>query len=325
MTPREKRYVLAPDWTPPGRFWMAWPPAGPDRSGDRLADARSAVADLARHVAEMGPVTMLANPSEAAEVSLRCGAGVGAMPVDHDACSMRLIGPGFLVDEEGRLAGGVDWGSGLVAGEVLGHLRLPSFPCQAELRPGILDVDGQGTCLVTEDVLAATGLGKEEAEEILAHSAGIECVLWLRGGLVGHTPDLGPTLGRFLAPGLVMLPMANGTGEEEHPVYTENLRRLRRAYDARGRRIEVVEVVQPKRRETAPDGTPLPLSYANCFVGDGIILLPAFEDGRDDMAYDAVVSAMMDHKVISFPVLDLIYGGGGLGAAILAQPKVAPS
>ncbi len=60
-------------------------------------------------VAEFEPVSMIAKPKNVAEVSLATGTGVSQISLAHDDCWMRDIGPSFVANAAGELAG-VTWG-----------------------------------------------------------------------------------------------------------------------------------------------------------------------------------------------------------------------
>jgi agmatine deiminase len=49
-TPREQGFVMLPEWAPHARCWMAWP-ARPEAWGERLAEARRTVAEIAKAIA----------------------------------------------------------------------------------------------------------------------------------------------------------------------------------------------------------------------------------------------------------------------------------
>lgn len=320
--PRDHGYFMPPDWARHDRYWMAWP-SGAEVWGRQLDAAREAVADVAKMMAEQAPVTVLANPAEVADVSLSCGPGVAAMVVPHGDCCMRSIGPTFLLDYRGGMAG-IRWSDREeeVAAALLGHLDIPTFEGPPGMSGGYIDVDGEGTCLASEALSAEFGSSRERLDEVLSAYLGIERVIWLKPGLEG---DLRGgqilDLARFLRPGLVAAQYDEDRADPNGEVLRENFNRLKAARDARNRALTVVPLPQPKRKER-PDGSRICMSYTNCLVNSNFIALPAFEESRDAVAYDRVVSALLDHVVVLVPVADLAYGAGGLGNLVLSQPCV---
>ena len=100
-------FRLPPEWAPHDRCWMAWP----CRSalwGDGLRAAEEATAVVARAIARFEPVTMVAPPDRASEARARCGPGVSVEVLSLDDSWMRDIGPTFLCNGEGGIAG-VAW------------------------------------------------------------------------------------------------------------------------------------------------------------------------------------------------------------------------
>ena len=323
MTPRDHGYRVPPDWAPQRRSWLAWPGRGSAWNGHAAA-ARAATAELARTIDEFAPVTVLANPEELVEVSLACGQGIRAIVLPHGDCRLRAIGPTFLARDD--QAAGIAWRAGEpdddthVAKCLLERLELPAFIGPLPLAGGAIDVDGDGTCLAATSLLARSGLRADEVETVLAEFLGIEKVIWLESGLAGERAGgVIANVARFLAPGLVLAMVAGDRRDDDTMLLESNLERLRAASDARCRRLDLVPVPRPRPRRR-PDGTPLPLSYTNCLLAGGTVIMPAFEESRDQTAHDGVAAALPGVAMLSFPALDLAYGGDGLGSLVLSQP-----
>ena len=105
--PADRGFHMPAEWAPHSRCWMSWP--GREAVwGERLEAARDAVAELAAAIADFEPVTMIANPEDLAEVSLRFASGVSCLPMAHHDSWMRDIGPGFVTDGQGAIEG-VAW------------------------------------------------------------------------------------------------------------------------------------------------------------------------------------------------------------------------
>lgn len=313
---------MPPAWSRHQRYWLAWPAAaGPWR--DHLDAAREAMAALAAVLSEHRPVTVLANPEELADVSLMCGPGVAAMVAAHGECCLGAIGPGFLVRPGEARLGGIVWpGEGAdaaVAAAILENRRAQAFPGPLPRAGAMIEVDGEGTALVSEALLA--GRSAAEVAALLRDWLGVEQVIWLNGAIDGDTS--GGRLfnaARFLRPGVAVCSVESDAAAPDAAMLADNLKRLERAFDAGGRRIEVVPVPLPKP-VVRPDGSRVAMSYANCFVDGSLVVLPAFEDSRDEMAYDLVVQALLDHTVVAHPAAEFAFGGaGGLGSLILAEP-----
>ena len=100
------------------------------------------------------------------------------------------------------------------------------------------------------------------------------------------------------------------------------MERLRGATDAKGRSLEVVEVEQPRARQTK-DGRRLSASYVNFYMANGGIVMPSFEDSQDQKAYEVVSGCFPDREVVQVRILDILAGGGGIHCITQQQPAVS--
>jgi len=315
--PRDDGFRAPPAWAPHSRYWMAWPSPG-GLWEDHLDEGRDFIAQLAAVLIEQhGPVTMLVNSAELAEVSLQVGPGVGNMLGPHHSCNLRNVGPTFLLRDDQLAA--VTWPGAEEPGKsVLDHLGIPVYRAPLAMHGGLIEVDDRGTCLASETILAG-GSSREEVETMLRDFLGVTDVIWLRTNVDGHLAGgQVVNVARFLKPGLVIAAAEPDESKPDHALLTENLRRLK-GVRLGGDALTVVEVPLPKRRQRS-DGSRVVMSYTNCFVDGASVILPAFEDYADQAAYDRVVAALLDHTVTTFPSFELAYGGAGLATIILPQP-----
>jgi agmatine deiminase len=317
---------------------MAWP-CREALWGERLDAAREATAEVARAIAAFEPVTMIANPENIAEVSLRCGTGIACLPMAHDDSWIRDNGPNFVVDGRGGVAG-IDWRfnawgmryepydkDDAVAEAVLQHLELPRIAAPLVLEGGAIHVDGEGTCLTTEQCLLDPNrnpdLSKREIEALLHAHLGVRQVIWLGEGLRhddsgGHVDNLAC----FVRPGVVLALTTDDPEDDNHGALEDNLERLRAARDAKGRALEVVEVPQPGPAE-GDDGRRLAKSYVNFYIANGGVVMPSFEDSKDKAASEILAACFPERDLRQVPALDIVHGGGGIHSIALQQPSGA--
>ena len=333
--PRDDGFFLPAEWAPHSRCWMAWP-CREELWGEHLDAARDATAEFARTVARFEPVTVIANADDVAEASMRCGSGVGCTPMEIDDSWLRDSGPTFLIDGKGSVAG-VDWRfnawgeayrpydkDAAVAQALLQQLEVPRYEAPVVLEGGAIVGDGEGTVITTESVLLDPrrnpSMGRADLEAHLRDYLGAETVIWLGEGLEdddtgGHADNLVA----FARPGVVLALTSDDPDDGNYEALTDALQRLRKARDAKGRALEVVEIAQPKRAEPE-DGRRLSRSYVNFYIANGGVLIPSFEDSRDDDAYDAIAKCFPDREAVRVPVQELVYGGGGLHCITQPQP-----
>ena len=60
------------------------------------------------------------------------------------------------------------------------------------------------------------------------------------------------------------------------------------------------------------DGEKAPVSYANFYIGNSIVLMSLFNDPNDKIAMKIMKSTFPKHKVLGIDCSRIIYGGGAL-------------
>jgi agmatine deiminase len=193
------------------------------------------------------------------------------------------------------------------------------------LEGGGIETDGLGTMLVTEEWLLSDmqvrnpGYARADYERAFAEYLGITKTIWLGEGCVGddthgHVDDIA----RFVAPGVVVLAHEENVDDENHARSVDNLQRLRAATDARGDPLRVVTLPFP--RAVIMDDVRLPASYANFYLGNGVCLVPTFNDRHDRVALNILTELMPHHDVIPIHAVDLVWGLGTLHCLSQQQP-----
>jgi agmatine deiminase len=99
----------------------------------------------------------------------------------------------------------------------------------------------------------------------------------------------------------------------------DNIARLKAAQDARGRKLEIIEVPQPAPR-TRHDGRRLDMSYINFYFANYGIVMPAFDDPVDATALAVMEKTFPDRRIVQVPSLDIVEGGGGIHCITQQQP-----
>jgi agmatine deiminase len=334
-TPASEGFFMPAEWHPHERCWMAWP-CRQDLWGDRLDDAREAYAAVAQAIAEFEPVTMIANPDDVVGASMACGRGVEVLPMELDDSWMRDIGPTFLLDAKGNLAAN-DWHfnawghkydfynkDARLAEALLDHLGVHRFDAPFVLEGGAIHHDGEGTVLTTETVLLNPnrnpGMDKAEMEKALCEWLGAEKVIWLPAGYhYDETDGHVDNVACFARPGFVLAASCPDEGDPNYEILRANIEILRASTDAKGRSLEVVTIDQPTHMEE--DGERLASSYINFYIANGGIVMPGFDDRRDETAWRTVSQVFPDRKVIQVPTRDIVRGGGNIHCITQQQPK----
>ena len=336
-TPADDGLFMPAEWEPHERCWMQWPSRG-DVWGEALPQAYQAYANVARAIARFEPVSMVCRPQDEAEARLACGRGIEIAPIEIDDSWARDSGPVFVIDGTGGVAG-IDWrfnawgnayqgfeNDARVAGEILGRLGMRRYEGPMIFEGGSISVDGCGTLLTTEECLLNDNrnpeLTRQQIEERLALYLGIRRIIWLDQGLE-HDETSGHVdmIACFAGPGRVLLHTSEDAGDPNFARMRENRQRLETARDARGRKLEIIEVPQPRRNLRRGDGRRLCTSYINFYIANGGIVMPAFDDPNDEAAARIIGEAFPDREIVQVPALDIAAGGGVIHCITQQQPK----
>src|SRR5688572_8701469 len=204
----------------PGEFerhagcWMLWPER-PDNWRLGAKPAQAAFAAVAAAISEFEPVTVGASRGQFMNARRMLPHRVRVVELSSNDAWMRDVGPTFVVNERGRRRG-VDWkfnawgglDGGLyfpwdhddrVAWKVLEIEGDDRYRAPLVLEGGAIHVDGEGTCITTEECLLNPNrnpkLSREDIGNALQAYLGVQTVIWLRRGVYndetgGHVDNL---------------------------------------------------------------------------------------------------------------------------------------
>jgi agmatine deiminase len=319
-------FAMPAEWSPHQGTLMAWP-CRAELWGDGIERARHAYTGVAQAISRFETLTMAARPQDAAAARSALGPEIEVLELPLDDSWARDIGPSFVRDAAGRLAG-VDWRFNAWGGEypdyaedaafaerILAHLGLERFAAPFVLEGGSIHVDGAGTVLTSEQCLLNPNrnpsMSRAEIEAGLRQFLGVTEVIWLGQGLVddqtdGHIDNLAC----FVRPGAVATLVAEDPADTNFAALDDNLQRLKAARDGAGRTLEITTIPQPAPKFF--EGRRLARSYLNFYLVNGGLIAPAFDDPNDAIAADILTKLLPDRKVVQVPVSDIIVGGGGI-------------
>lgn len=345
------------EWAPQRQCWMAWP-VRHDNWRQAARPAQAAFAYVANTIAEHEPVTVCASHAEYAHARAQLAPGVRVVEMTTDDAWMRDIGPTFVRNAAGEIRA-VDWifnawggaHGGLyaewaaddqVAGKIADLERVPVYRAPFVLEGGAIHVDGEGTCLTTEQCLLNPNrnphLSRKEIEDGLAAYLGIDKVLWLGEGVyLDETDGHVDNLCCFLRPGVVALAWCEDPADPQWRISQEAWARLSAATDARGRRLDIVKLPMPTRpltrteddnagiiatTGTAPrqPGARLAASYVNFLIVNGAVIVPTFDDPADARAQAILAAQFPTRRIRPVPGREILLGGGNVHCITQQQP-----
>lgn len=328
---------------PQDRVWMAFPTGG-YTLGDTEEEAhaaRSTWAAVANAVLEFEPVTMVVAPDDVETAARYLDPRVEVLTAELNDAWMRDIGPSFVLDANKQL-GAVDWifnGWGAqdwaawdkdsqIAANITGRANATHLPSGIVNEGGGIQVDGEGTVLVTETVQLDEGrnpgLTKSDIEEELARTIGATHVVWLPRGLTRDSEKFGTRghvdiVAAIPSPGTLLVHSQQNPEHPDHAVSREIIEFLRTTHDAAGRDWNIIEVPAP---ETLTDDEGyVDYSYINHLVVNGGVIACSFNDPMDEKALRILADAYPGRRVVSVDARELFARGGGIHCITQQQPS----
>ena len=347
--PAATGYRMPPEWAPHRGTWLSWPhresswPGILDRIPPIFADIVAAIVREGGeevHINITGPdmKAQIRRLLDERDVSLD-RVFLHQHPTDDAWC--RDHGPIFVQRSADRNSeeAVIDWGFDSWGGKFPPFDRDNEIPRRvadtlgiARFTPGIImeggsiDVNGAGTLLTTEACLLNSnrnpGLSREDIEGFLADFLGVRKVLWLGEGIVGddtdgHVDDLA----RFVDPTTVVAVVEDDPHDDNHALLQDNLERLRGMTDQDGTPLRIVPLPMPP--PLFHDGERLPASYANFYIANDVVLMPAYHPERDAIALGTLAALFPTRQIVPVDSVDLVWGLGSVHCLTQQWPALA--
>jgi agmatine deiminase len=356
-TPAQDGFRMPAEFERHSGCWMLWPER-PDnwRAGGKPVQA--VFVEIAIAIADAEPLTVGVSAAQYQNARARLPPRVRLVEMSSNDAWMRDCGPTFVIDAHGRRRG-VDWtfnawgglDGGLyfpwdrddeVAQKVLELEGADRYRTSFVLEGGAIHVDGQGTCLTTEECLLNPNrnpqLSRIEVEEELRRYLGVTTVIWLDKGVYldetgGHIDELAC----FTSPGHVALTWTEDREDPQYEISSDALARLKRARDARGRPLTIHRIHQPGplymtaeeaqgvdvRGGSRPRkaGDRLAASYINFYIANKCVVMPLYEKRRDAAARAKLQRLFPTRKVVGIATREVLLGGGNIHCITQQVPR----
>ncbi len=359
-TPASLGYRLPAEWEPHAATWLGWPHNRTDWPG-KFEPIPWVYAEIVRNLARHERIEILVQNADAEKQARRIlhradalGDNVRFHRFPTDRGWTRDFCPIFLKRDHRRdpialvnwqfnaWAKYSDWTKDDRASEqIVRSLKFPVWrPVAAAVSParsrvsqrrivlegGSIDVNGRGLLLTTEECLLSPvqqrnpGLSREDLERLLCDYLGLDKIIWLERGIVGddthgHVDDIA----RFVAPNTVVTAVEPNRHDPNHAPLKANLELLRRTTNQQGRPLRVVDLPMPK--PVIFEGQRLPASYANFYIANRVVLVPAFNDPNDRTALNILSEVFPGREVVPIYCRDLVWGLGTIHCMTMQQPQ----
>jgi agmatine deiminase len=339
-------YRMPAEWAPHKATWLAWPHEESDWPG-KFAPIPHLYAEIVRILSKHEDVNILVPLKGKAGVRAllkKAGAwndSVNLFEVETNRSWTRDFLPTWVV-APARPKVAVKWHfngwakyKNWPADDDAGHRAaklaktpdvFPDFSGRrVVLEGGSIDVNGSGSLVTTEECLLSEvqqrnpGLERGQLEALLEGWLGASNVIWLNRGIAGddthgHVDDIA----RFVSRNTVVAVIEQDREEVNHAPLRENYDILRRSTDERGTKLRVVPLPMP--RPVYHDKQRLPASYANFYIANKTVLVPAFHDPDDRVALNTLARAFPGREVIGIHAVDLVLGLGTLHCMTMQEP-----
>ncbi|MFN2398950.1 MAG: agmatine/peptidylarginine deiminase [Gemmatimonadaceae bacterium] len=337
------------EWEPHAATWMGWPHHRPDWPG-KFEAIPWVYAEIVRVLHRSEWIEILCADEEARE---NASSALRSHSVDFDRCHLHTVqtdrvwlrdsAPTAVHRDDGSLEW-IGWRfnawakyenflSDAHVGRAIADISAiplveaerPDGAGRLVLEGGAIETDGAGTLLVTEECLLSPvqernpGLDRAGYEEAFAEYLGITRTIWLGEGCVGddthgHIDDVA----RFASPNTIVLAYEEDPADENHARSRDNLHRLELAARKSPGGLRIVKLPYP--RAVVMDGERLPASYANFYIGNGVVIVPTFNDAADPVALSRLADLFPGRQAVGIHAVDLVWGLGTLHCLTQQQP-----
>ncbi|HEX9895884.1 MAG TPA: agmatine deiminase family protein [Gemmatimonadales bacterium] len=327
-------FRMPAEWSPHRGTWLSWPHNAASWPG-KFEPVPGLFAEMVRWLAPGEEVHInvrdAAMEQDVQSLLLERGLSLGNvffhhLPTNDAWC--RDHGPVFVQrDVDGRRERLIlDWGynawgnkyppfdlDDTIPTRIGQELGIPVLSPGIIMEGGSIEVNGLGTLLTTEACLLNPNrnpaLSQAEIERYLRDYLGVSQVLWLGEGIEGddtdgHVDDLT----RFVDSRTVVTVLENDPADPNYRPLRDNLDRLRTMTDQDGRLLDIVTLPMP--RPLYHEGQRLPASYANFYIGNRVVLLPAYDPLQDELAREMLQRLFPTRQVVPIDCTDLVWGLG---------------
>lgn len=202
-----------------------------------------------------------------------------------------------------------------IAQQIRGHrIAVPSV-----LEGGAIDGNGRGIVMTTRSCLLNSNrnAGRNEAdmENLLRRFLHVEHVLWLAGEIPGDDTDGHiDQIARFVSHDTILY------SSNDSIALRSNADRIKEFSEHIGIELNAIKLPMPQSR--CFRNMPVPASYANFYILNDAVIVPAFGDDNDETARAIVAAQFPMRETISMNASSLIVGLGAFHCLTQQQPEL---
>ncbi len=338
-------FIMPAEWEKHRATWLAWPNDA-DYFGERIKNIEKIYLQmiLALHTGEFIKLLVLDEEMEKKVRSLMIEMGIDLNKIifyqtEYVDVWMRDYGPTFVKNKDEKAwvkwqydAYGKKFPELFKDDEIFLNLSdkvgFEMLKAEIAMEGGAIDSNGQGTILTTEECLIEhrnLEKNKEYIETSFKNFLGARRILWLKKGLVNdHTDGHIDEVARFVGSQKIVCAYEDNTEDENYERLAENFKILESSSDQDGNKFEVIKLPMPHmyfdKVNKEFGGKKAPVSYANFYIGNEVVLASIYGDENDTKALAVLEACFPNKKVLGINCRDLVYGGGAIHCITQQEP-----
>ena len=338
------QYLMPHEESPHEGTWLQWPHNFTYGSG--AEDVQASWVEMTKALTVGERVHIIAyDADEVAEIAnMLQMADVSMEQVDYQVCQnddfwVRDNGPIFVQDEVGEWLI-LDWGFNGWGGDapfelddavpsvIAANLNIPVIDLSAMvLEGGAIEVDGQGTLIATRSSITGEDRNPElteaEIEDYLSQYLGAQQIIWLDGEFGGTEDITDQHIDGFVKfVGNHTLVTMNDADLAYWYVGAGDRNIIDQAANAEGIPYQRVNLplTQFPVQTTSGQNVGFRSSYVNFYVGNEVVLVPAYDDPQDEVALNIIQELYPDRTAIGINCQNMLQWGGMVHCVTQQQP-----
>lgn len=335
--PSKETHRWPAEWETHRATWLSWPhnrETWPGAFDAAIAEYQ----EFARTIARYEDVNIVATGEALchAEITMDGHSNVTVFDIPTNDAWIRDHGPIFLVDANGSKQGPSQptlldfeynaWGEkyppfqddNLVPKRIADKTGYGRVAAPFVLEGGAVDGNGNGIVLTTQSCLLNSNrnptLTKNDVENLLRRYLLVDHVLWLEGDISGDDTDGHiDQIARFVAEDTILY-CSDGKSE----VLQSNLSLIDEFSKQTGFELNAIRLPMPQARYFQK--MRVPASYANFYILNNAVIVPAFGDVNDDVARKVIGQHFPTRETISLNATSIAVGLGAFHCLTQQQP-----
>ncbi len=192
------------------------------------------------------------------------------------------------------------------------------------LEGGSIDVNGRGLLLTTKECLLSKiqqrnfSLKRSDYNKIFEKFFGISRTIWLNKGIEGddthgHIDDIA----RFVNYDKIFIAFESNKNDKNYKKLNENFKILKKI-KIKSLKLKIKKIPMPS--PIYIDNIRVPASYLNFYISNKFVLLPIFNDAKDNLVINIFKKEFSNRKIIPIDCSDLIWGFGAIHCMTQQEP-----